>query len=135
MRWLLDMPPPSLNLLAGWIGMLAGVVSGGVIGLYFHDERWLGGYGTFRRRLLRLGHISFFGLGFLNILFGLTASVVALGDPYLAVASIALVAAAATMPACCFLSAWREPLRVLFPIPVIATATGIVCVLAGWRAP
>ncbi|MCC7010265.1 MAG: hypothetical protein IT184_15770 [Acidobacteria bacterium] len=125
----------SFALVAGWIGMLAGVVSGAGIGLFFHDERWLGGYGTFRRRLLRLGHISFFGLGFLNILFGLTVTTAGLGGSTVPVASVALVIGAITMPACCFLSAWREPFRQLFPIPVIAVGSGIVCTLLAWSRP
>jgi hypothetical protein len=43
-----------------------------------------------------------------------------------------LVVGAVTMPVCCFLSAWRKPMRHLFPIPVIAVVTGILAVLAGW---
>ena len=31
----------------------------------------MGGYGSFRRRLTRLGHIAFFGLGFVNLFYGL----------------------------------------------------------------
>jgi len=53
----------SVNLTAGWLGILAGVVSGCAIGLFFHRADWLGGYASFRRRMTRLGHISFFGLG------------------------------------------------------------------------
>jgi hypothetical protein len=53
------------NLLVGWVAMLAGVLSGAAIGLFFHQEEWLGGYGAYRRRMTRLGHISLFGLGFL----------------------------------------------------------------------
>jgi len=55
------------NLLAGWIATLAGIVSGAVMGLFFLREEWLGGYSSHPRRLLRLGHISFFGLGFTNV--------------------------------------------------------------------
>ena len=40
--------------------MLAGVLSGMAMGLFFHQDGWLGGYGSFRRRLLRLGHIAFY---------------------------------------------------------------------------
>ena len=37
-----------------------------------HDadrEDWLGGYGSFKRRLYRLAHISFFGLAIVNLMF------------------------------------------------------------------
>lgn len=122
----------SVNLLAGWVAALAGVVSGAVIGLNFHRDNWFGGYDAFRRRMLRLGHISFFGLGFLNLFFGLSAAAVALPRPYLEVASVCLIAGAFAMPACCFLSAWREPFRRLFPIPVLIISAGIVSLLLGW---
>ncbi len=120
------------NLIGGWIGMLAGVLSGAVSGLLFHDENWMGGYASYRRRLTRLGHISFFGLGFLNLIFAATAQQLPLRQNYLIVASDALIVGAITMPICCFLSAWRKPLRHLFPIPVVSVATGIVAILLGW---
>ena len=112
--------------------MLAGVLSGAVAGLLFHDENWMGGYASYRRRLTRLGHISFFGLGFVNLIFAATAEQLPLGQSYLIVASDALIVGACTMPICCFLSAWRKPLRHLFPIPVVAVATGVVALLIGW---
>jgi hypothetical protein len=51
-----------LNLVAGWTGFIGGAVSGALIGLFFHKENWLGGYSSFPRRLVRLGHIAFFSL-------------------------------------------------------------------------
>jgi hypothetical protein len=123
--------PPTLNLLAGWLGMLAGVVSGAVLGLFFHDEKWMGGYTSYRRRLARLGHIAFFGLGFLNLIFAATAAQFSLAGHNLSIASWALILGAGTMPLCCFLSAWRKPLRHLFPIPVLSITTGILAILIG----
>ena len=120
------------SLLAGWIGMLAGAISGALFGLVFHQEQWMGGYGSFRRRLTRLGHISFFGLGFLNMLFGLSVKAVPLPLPYAHVASLGFIAGAVTMPLCCFLSAWRPAFRHLFPIPVVSIVSGILSVLIGW---
>ena len=61
-----------LHINVGWLAMLLGVASGAVIGLFFHREEWAGGYGSYRRRMLRLGHISFFGIGILNFLFAMT---------------------------------------------------------------
>ena len=124
-----------LNLLVGWISMLAGVLSGSAIGLHFHQETWLGGYSSLRRRMVRLGHIAFFGIGFLNILFGLTSQAVPLPALNLSIASYGLLGANIAMPATCFLTAWREPMRRLFPIPVIAVAVAVVSMLAGWRQP
>jgi len=122
----------TINLIGGWLGMLAGVLSGGLVGLFFYRDEWMGGYDSWRRRLTRLGHISFFGLGFLNLLFAATAGQLMLRPPFVAIASVGLLAGAITMPICCFLSAWRKPLRHLFPIPVVAVTVGIVAILAGW---
>src|SRR4030095_7648045 len=118
----------SLHLLAAWIGFLCGVVSGALIGLFFDREDWLGGYSSFPRRLIRLGHISFFGLGFLNALFALTISVIQVPELPGRLASIGLLTGAITMPLCCFASAWRKPLRCLFPIPV-ASLLGAVSLI------
>ena len=123
---------PTINLIAGWLGMLAGVLSGAVVGLFFHRDDWMGGYGSYRRRLMRLGHIAFFGLGFLNLMFAATSAQLYLRGNYVAFASGALVVGAIAMPVCCFLSAWRKPLRHLFPVPVLAVTTGIFSILVGW---
>lgn len=123
-----------INLLGGWIGMLAGVLSGALVGLFFYRDEWMGGYNSWRRRLTRLGHISFFGLGFLNLIFAATAAQLSLASGYLEVASISLIVGAVTMPVCCFLSAWRKPFRHLFPIPVLSVAVSVLAILiGGWR--
>lgn len=112
--------------------MLAGVLSGAAAGLFFHREDWMGGYAAYPRRLARLGHISFFGLGFVNLLFAATSAQIPLRPAYLTTASIALIAGAVTMPLCCYLSAWRKPLRHLFPIPVVSVTAGLLAILIGW---
>lgn len=126
------MTTASLHLLVGWVAMLLGAASGAVLGLFFHRDGWAGGYASFRRRMLRLGHISFFGIGFLNFLFGLTLTVVALPHPHIAIASAGFLVAVVAMPSCCFLTAWKRSMRHLFPIPVVAVLAGVIPVLAGW---
>jgi hypothetical protein len=118
------------NLWAGWAAALAGIVSGAVIGLFFQREEWLGGYASYRRRLLRLGHISFFGLGFINILFGLTGRVLV---GVSTTAALLMIASAVTMPICCFLTAWRTRFRILFPLPVASATAAVVLLLLNWR--
>jgi hypothetical protein len=122
----------SLNLLAGWIGVLGGVASGALIGLFFHRDDWVGGYGSFRRRMLRLGHISFFGIGFLNFALALTFKSVALPALHAQFASYAMIAGAVTMPLICFLTAWHKPFRHLFFIPVLSVLGSAIAVVAGW---
>jgi hypothetical protein len=123
-----------LNMYAAWVGILGGIVCGAVIGLFFHEEQWLGGYGSYRRRLLRLGHVSFFGLGLVNFMYSTTLKILQLQLAYPQAASTAFLIGAATMPACCFLAAWRKPLRHLFPIPVLSLLIGVLLVLSGWGA-
>jgi len=124
----------SLNLLAGWIGMLGGVVSGVVIGLFFHQEGWMGGYSSLRRRMTRLGHISFWGLGFINMMFAFSVKTVEFPIINVQVASVGFILGAVTMPVCCFLTAWRKSFRHLFPVPVIGVLAGVVSLLIGWAA-
>ena len=88
------------NLIAGWLAMLGGVLSGAIVGLFFHNEEWMGGYGSYRRRLTRLGHISFFGLGFLNLIFAATSAQLALQGRTLSIATWTLVLGVVTMPIC-----------------------------------
>lgn len=115
-----------LHMMAGWGGILLGALSGVVMGLFFHRENWAGGYGSFRRRMMRLGHISFFGLGFLNLLFGLSLQVLHLPVVNLQVASVGFLSGALTMPLICLLSAWKERFRHLFFIPVLGVLAGII---------
>lgn len=122
----------NLNLLSGWIGVLGGVLSGALIGLFFHRDDWIGGYGSFARRLLRLGHISFFGIGFLNFALALTFISVNLPPLHMQVAAYAMVIGAVTMPLMCFLTAWRKVFRHLFFIPVLSVAISALAVAGGW---
>jgi hypothetical protein len=120
------------NLFAGWSGFLAGAITGALMGLCFHREEWLGGYGSFPRRMVRLGHIACFGLGLINILFALTAASVT-AAPATNIASVLLVVGMITMPLNCFLTAWKKPFRHLFFIPAGSTLGGIVGLLIALR--
>jgi hypothetical protein len=115
------------NLLAGWIAIFLGFLAGGLPGLFFWREDWLGGYGSWRRRLVRLAHVSFFGLGFINVGFALSVrSLGPAGDaPLLGIASALLVTGAIAMPVVCYLAAWRQAFRQLFFIPVGCAVLGV----------
>lgn len=122
----------ALNIFAGWAGFLAGIISGALIGMFFHRDDWMGGYDSYRRRMVRLGHISFFGLGILNVLFGLTLKSAHFPLHWLPWASWCMLAGACTMPLCCFLSAWRKPFRHLFFVPVSSLLSGVTIILFNW---
>lgn len=124
------MMTPYTQTLFAWSWLLAGLLSGVLLGLGFHKEQFLGGYDSWRRRLVRLGHIAFFGTGLLNLFAALTWQVFALEDQAMNLAAWALVIGGITMPTVCALSAWHKPLRFLFPIPVIALIAGTGLFLA-----
>jgi hypothetical protein len=120
-----EIPVPELNYQGGWIAILIGLCVGTILGLFFHQEDWLGGYSSWRRRMIRLGHVSFFGTGFLNLAFAFSVEHLRLATPP-PIPSVAFLVGAVTMPMICFLSAWRDSFRHLFFIPVVSLllATG-----------
>jgi hypothetical protein len=117
-----------VNLHFAWAGILLGAVAGAVQGLFFHDEDWLGGYGSWRRRMLRLGHISFFGIAIINVAFFLTLNALGIHEGH-EVSSLLLVIAVFTMPLLCYLSAFRKAFRHLFFIPTLSVIVAVALLL------
>jgi hypothetical protein len=113
------------NETFGWVWFLGGVLSGLLLGLRFHEADWLGGYGSHPRRLLRLGHISFMGLGILNVLFALCESRLALRPGLVELASWAMVVGGVAMPLSCAVVAWRRSLHPVFAVPVTSLLVGV----------
>lgn len=113
-----------MNEPAGWLGIFLGILSGAWLGLHYDRADWFGGYGSLRRRLLRLGHIALIALGFLNILFAGSAHRLNPDDTPHLTASWCLLIGAFAMPGCCFLNAWRPRFKPLFTLPVVLLATG-----------
>ena len=108
------------NLFAAWMGVLFGLLSGLVMGLWFHKDTWLGGYDSWPRRLLRLGHISFFGIAFLNFAFVGTVAYLHVNQDAIFVPSILFIVAQIAMPTVCLLAALKKQLRHLFAVPVVS---------------
>lgn len=123
--------PPRINLVLAWIWVFAGFGSGAILGMGFRGKNWLGGYASLRRRLYRLAHISFFGLGVLNLMFYLTVSHLALQcTGTLVLASWGFVIGALTMPACCIAVAHLRKLHPMFIVPVASLMGGALATLA-----
>ncbi len=119
-----------INLVMAWLWILLGFVSGLVLGLFFRDEKWLGGYAGRQRRMYRLGHISFFGLGAVNLLFWLTVQEFALSGNLVPIASIAFALGALAMPVCCVVMAHVPRAHFLFAVPVVSLILGGTLTLA-----
>ncbi len=114
----------NLNLILAWLWILLGFVTGMVLGMFFHGENWLGGYGSFKRRMYRLGHISFFGLGAVNLLFCLTTQNLSRVGPAIGIASWAFIVGAITMPVGCAVMAHFPKAHLIFAVPVVSLIAG-----------
>ena len=123
-------PAHVLNWQCGWWLVLAAFVTGAVIGLSFHRDDFLGGYNSFRRRLVRLGHIALAALGMMNVVFALSPWPVP-GTWMATAASLCFVAGGVTMPAACFVTAWRKGFRHVFAVPVTALVLASVFTILG----
>ena len=121
----------------GWMWIGVGVLSGAVLGMFFGREGFLGGYDAWRRRLVRLGHIAFFGTGMLCVLMAGTlerrgAAFTAEGvGNWGAWVAAAMAAGAALMPVCCGIAAWKKSLTWVFVLPVVLIGAAVTGVYVG----
>lgn len=122
------MPDRALNWYAGWTLILSAFVTGAIIGVFFHRDDFWGGYNSFRRRIVRLGHISQAALGILNVLYSLSSAPVS-GSDESRTASWCFVAGGVAMPLVCFFSGWNEKLRYLFFLPVALLIVAAIATL------
>ena len=118
------------NWFAGWSLIATAFVTGAAIGLFFHRDEFWGGYGSFRRRIVRLGHIALAALGMMNVVYSFSPWPVS-GTWHAEAASTAFIVGGISMPAVCFLSGWKMPFRHLFFIPVTALILAVVWTLQG----
>jgi hypothetical protein len=114
-----------INWYFGWGSLLGAFISGAILGLYFHRDDFLSGYYSFKRRLLRLGHIALAGLGIINILFA-QMTLAKEESTIDTTASLGFIVGGLTMPTVCFLTAWRPVFRHLFFIPVTALIVAVI---------
>ena len=111
-----------INLVFAWFWILLTFISGGLTGMTFRffKTEWMGGYSGLRRRLYRLGHVSFFALGIVNLLFYFTVQEINNPSGLLDFASSGFIIGAVTMPFCCYIMSHYHKLKYLFYIPVIS---------------
>ena len=126
----LSAPVHAANWYFGWSSLLAAFLSGAALGLFFHRDDFWGGYASFRRRIVRLGHVALAALGMVNVIFALSPWP-AVGNPFARPASLSFITGGVAMPAVCFLTGWRAGFRKLFFIPVICLVLAVVFTLLG----
>ena len=125
------------NRTVGWASLAVGVATGLVMGLWSFDGPlptpvWLGAYGDTPRRLARLGHIAFIGLGTINILLARELTESSLGDPARRLASGAMNLGNVLLPITLFAAAAWRPAKYAMGLP--ATAVFVALSLAAWGA-
>ena len=118
-----------LNLLFAWLWILLGFISGMILGMFFRGENWLGGYASFKRRLYRLAHVSFFGLGAVNLLFWLSMEKISGSELPTEAASWAFIIGGVTMPLCCVIMAHCRQAHLIFSVPVLSLLAGGILTL------
>ena len=91
---------------------------------------WLGAYGDVSRRLARLGHIAFLGLGILDVLLARELPRLALSAAMRRTASFAMILGNVLLPPALFAAAACRPCKYLLPGPAIAVFVALV--LTAW---
>lgn len=118
-----------LHLLFAWTWILLGLLVGLLLGLFFARDDWLGGYGSWPRRLVRLGHIAFVGTGLLNLGAHWTLGQFAVDPATATLVRGLFVAGAVLMPLLCFAAAFQKRLRHAFALPIVALCGGSAVLL------
>jgi hypothetical protein len=80
--------------------------------------------------MVRLGHVAFFGIGFLNLGFALTVGALRI-ETGVELPGYLLLLGAGTMPVVCYLAAFRDGFRHLFFVPAGSVIVAIAAFL--WR--
>ena len=114
-----------LLICFAWIWIVVGLLSGTLIGLKFYQAEWLGGYASWRRRMIRLGHIAFLGTSLLCLALVFSASQLGM-EAVPPTAGYGMLVGAIAMPTVCMLSAYRQSFRHWFAVPVIGLMTGAI---------
>jgi amino acid transporter len=131
----------SANFRTGWISVAVGAVTGLVLGLWSFDgpvavPPWLGEYEDVSRRLARLGHIAFFGLGILNLLLSWSLPRLLPQRGLRLSASRAMIFGNVCLPIGLFAAALYHPLKYALPVPALAVAAALALAAYGaWSMP
>jgi|SaaInl4_150m_RNA_FD_contig_21_1516141_length_898_multi_9_in_0_out_0_3 hypothetical protein len=126
-----------LNRAIAWASFLLGVITGMVMGLWSFDgpvptPAGLTRYGETSRRLLRLGHIAFFGLGYLNLLLAAELPTMPLDKKQKRRAAHWMNFGNVVLPILLIAAAAQPLFKYLLPIP--ASAIAIALAIAAWGA-
>jgi len=128
-----------VNRIVGWASLVLGAGSGLIFGLWSFDgpvsaPASLENYVDLSRRLIRLGHIAFFGLGILNIMLAREASGLAVGAKAKRAALHAMNFGNIALPLTLFAAAVYQPLKYLLPFSALSVFFALSIAAYGvWR--
>ena len=94
---------------------------------------WLGDYHETARRLARLGHIAFFGLGILNLLLARELPCLALGPRAKRLASMTMNFGNVFLPLTLFAAAAWHPLKYFMSVPATSVLVALLIAAYGSR--
>jgi hypothetical protein len=125
-----------LNHAVGWVSLLLGAISGLVFGLWSFGgpvevPAWLGDYGDVSRRLARLCHISFFGLGILNLLVARELPRCAVREQAKRTASIAMNFGNVFLPLTLLAAAVYHPMQYALGLPGLSVTLALAITAYG----
>ena len=123
------------NRIVGWCSFVLGITAGLIMGMWSFNgplpvPEFLGEYDDVSRRLARLGHIAFFGLGIINLLLARELPRLTLKPTIRRVASAAMNLGNLFLPLTLLAAAAYHPLKYLMPIP--ATSVFVALVIMAW---
>ena len=115
---------------------MLGAATGLIMGLWSFNgpvatPEWLGDYADVSRRLARLGHIAFFGLGILNLLLARDLGRFSLSARAARICSGSMIFGNIGLPLTLFAAAAWHPLKYLMPFPAIAVLIALMLAAYG----
>ena len=126
------------NHFIGWTSAAVGATTGLILGLWSFDgpvpvPDWLGDYDETSRRLVRLGHIAFFGLAILNLLLARALPELALSMRAKRTTSLAMNFGNIFLPLTLFAAGMVAPLKYAMSAPATAVLLAMLIAAYGSR--
>lgn len=134
----METPSRCSNREVAWWSLALGAATGLLLGLWSFDgpfptPAFLGAYDETARRLARLGHIAFFGLGFINLFLAAELPRLALTDRVRRLAARAMNFGNLGLPITLFAASAYAPLKYAMSIPATSVLLALVLTAYGVR--